>query len=73
MSQNLITVVGAGKGMGISIARVFGRHDFKVALIARNRKNLEALASTLRAESGRWRSCSTVSSSRPVYTSASST
>lgn len=51
MSKKLIAVVGAGKGMGVNIARVFGRHDFKVALIARNRQKLEELAQELRAES----------------------
>ena len=50
MSKKLIAVVGAGKGMGINIARVFGRHDFKVALIARNRQKLEVLSEKLRAE-----------------------
>ena len=50
MSKKLIVIVGAGKGMGISIARAFGRHDFKVALIARKRPKLEVLAEKLRAE-----------------------
>ena len=50
MSKKLIAVVGAGAGMGVNIARVFGRHDFKVALIARNRQKLETLAKELRAE-----------------------
>lgn len=46
-----IAIVGAGPGMGLSIARVFGSHGFQVALISRNKDNLDTLVAQL-AESG---------------------
>jgi short-subunit dehydrogenase len=45
-----IVIVGAGAGLGLSIARRFGREQFNVALIARRQASLDALAATLRAE-----------------------
>jgi NAD(P)-dependent dehydrogenase (short-subunit alcohol dehydrogenase family) len=42
-----IAVVGAGPGMGLAIARTFGGQGFDVALIARNRDNLDNLAAKL--------------------------
>ncbi|MEN2739571.1 SDR family NAD(P)-dependent oxidoreductase [Microbacterium sp. X-17] len=45
-----IAVVGAGPGLGIEIARGFGRRGFRVALIARNQERLDALVATLRNE-----------------------
>ncbi|MET7333048.1 SDR family NAD(P)-dependent oxidoreductase [Nonomuraea sp. NPDC005650] len=44
-----IAIVGAGPGMGLSIAKVFGRHGFQVALIARSKDNLDALVGRLAA------------------------
>jgi NADP-dependent 3-hydroxy acid dehydrogenase YdfG len=38
-----IAIVGAGPGLGFSIARVFGGHGFNVALISRNKVALDAL------------------------------
>ncbi|MBP2324461.1 NAD(P)-dependent dehydrogenase (short-subunit alcohol dehydrogenase family) [Kibdelosporangium banguiense] len=46
-----IAIVGAGPGMGLSIAKVFGGHGFDVALISRGKDNLDALVAQL-AESG---------------------
>ncbi|HEX6684748.1 MAG TPA: SDR family NAD(P)-dependent oxidoreductase [Candidatus Limnocylindrales bacterium] len=46
----VIAIVGAGPGLGIEIARAFGRKGFAVAMIARNATKLDALASELRAE-----------------------
>lgn len=43
-------IVGAGSGMGLAIARVFGARGFDVALIARNPSRLDGLVSTLAAE-----------------------
>jgi NAD(P)-dependent dehydrogenase (short-subunit alcohol dehydrogenase family) len=43
-------IVGAGPGLGLSIARKFGRHGMRVALVARKREKLDNLAATLRAE-----------------------
>ncbi|MFI9842053.1 SDR family oxidoreductase [Nonomuraea sp. NPDC051941] len=45
-----IAIVGAGPGMGLSIAKVFGRHGFQVALVARSKDNLDALVAQLAAD-----------------------
>jgi NAD(P)-dependent dehydrogenase (short-subunit alcohol dehydrogenase family) len=46
-----IAIVGAGPGLGLSIAKVFGRHGFSVALISRTQEKLDGLAAEL-GESG---------------------
>lgn len=45
-----IAIVGAGKGLGASIARRFGREGFSVALISRNQERLDELAGILATE-----------------------
>lgn len=50
MAKKLAVVVGAGKGMGVNIAKVFGEHDFKVAMLARDMKKLDALSAELKAQ-----------------------
>jgi NADP-dependent 3-hydroxy acid dehydrogenase YdfG len=45
--MSTIAIVGAGPGLGASIARTFGGHGFQVALIARNPDKLDALAEQL--------------------------
>lgn len=45
-----IAIVGAGPGMGLAIARTFGRRGFDVALIARGKESLQTLAGQLSAE-----------------------
>ncbi|MGW0433059.1 SDR family NAD(P)-dependent oxidoreductase [Micromonospora sp. NPDC003197] len=42
-----IAIVGAGPGLGLSIAKVFGGHGYQVALISRNRDKLDALVTEL--------------------------
>ena len=42
-----IVIVGAGPGLGLSIGKVFGRHGFTVALVARDQAKLDALAGHL--------------------------
>ncbi|MFD6989211.1 SDR family NAD(P)-dependent oxidoreductase [Streptomyces sp. NPDC059943] len=42
-----IAIVGAGPGLGLSIAKVFGGHGFDVALISRTKTNLDALIAEL--------------------------
>jgi short-subunit dehydrogenase len=42
-----IAIIGAGPGLGLSIARVFGRKGFSVALISRTQSRLDELARTL--------------------------
>ncbi|MES9743787.1 SDR family NAD(P)-dependent oxidoreductase, partial [Priestia megaterium] len=38
-----IVIVGAGPGLGMSIAKKFGKNGFRVALIARNEEKLNHL------------------------------
>ncbi len=49
----VIAVVGAGPGLGLSIARRFGREGFAVALISRTPANLDRLAAELTAAGSR--------------------
>lgn len=46
----VIAVFGAGTGLGISVARRFGREGFRVALVARRRDRLDALVGELAGE-----------------------
>ncbi len=50
MSGKTIAIVGAGPGLGLAIARRFGREGFKVALMARDKARLEQLLATLTKE-----------------------
>ena len=50
MGKKLAVVVGAGKGMGVNIAKVFGLHGFKVAMLARSLEKLEPLAKELKVQ-----------------------
>lgn len=43
-----LAIIGAGPGLGLSVARRFGREGFSVALIARDAAKLDRLASGLR-------------------------
>ncbi|MGP3769657.1 SDR family oxidoreductase [Streptomyces sp. SDT5-1] len=45
-----IGIVGAGPGIGLSIAKVFGRNGFSVALVARTQEKIDALAAELGQE-----------------------
>jgi NADP-dependent 3-hydroxy acid dehydrogenase YdfG len=42
-----IAIVGAGPGLGLSIAKVFGRNGFSVALVSRTQDKLDRLAAEL--------------------------
>jgi NAD(P)-dependent dehydrogenase (short-subunit alcohol dehydrogenase family) len=48
--MSVIAIVGAGPGLGLSIARRFGAGGFRVALISRTREKVDALAATLAVE-----------------------
>jgi NAD(P)-dependent dehydrogenase (short-subunit alcohol dehydrogenase family) len=50
MSNPVIVVVGAGPGMGASVARRFGREGFDAALIGRPAGELQALGEQLQGE-----------------------
>jgi NADP-dependent 3-hydroxy acid dehydrogenase YdfG len=45
-----IAIVGAGKGLGLAVARRFAREGFAVALLSRSQDRLDELAATLRSE-----------------------
>ncbi|MGI5286959.1 SDR family NAD(P)-dependent oxidoreductase [Nonomuraea polychroma] len=47
MSKKTLAVFGAGPVLGLSLARRFGREGFRVALVARTRKNLDHLVAEL--------------------------
>ena len=48
--SKVIAVFGAGSGLGVAVARRFGREGFRVALVARRRNRLDALVEKLAAE-----------------------
>ncbi|MEU6548709.1 SDR family NAD(P)-dependent oxidoreductase [Streptomyces sp. NPDC046915] len=48
--SKVIAVFGAGTGLGASVARRFGREGFRVALVARRKDRLDALAAQLGGE-----------------------
>lgn len=48
--MSTIAIVGAGPGLGMAIAREFGRHHFTVALVSRNRTKLDGYVQELAAE-----------------------
>ncbi|MHA5054364.1 SDR family NAD(P)-dependent oxidoreductase [Streptomyces sp. SD15] len=48
--MSVIAIVGAGPGLGLSIARRFGAEGFRVALISRTQEKVDALAATLAEE-----------------------
>lgn len=45
-----LAIVGAGPGMGLAIARIFGSRGFDVALVSRSRDKADALATGLAAQ-----------------------
>lgn len=45
--MNTLVIVGAGPGLGFSLAKKFGKKNFNVALIARNQDSLDGLQSSL--------------------------
>ncbi|MGO2429964.1 MAG: SDR family NAD(P)-dependent oxidoreductase, partial [Glutamicibacter arilaitensis] len=45
--MSTLVIVGAGPGLGLSVAEKFGKKNFDVALIARNQDNLDALQKSL--------------------------
>ncbi|GAC43092.1 SDR family NAD(P)-dependent oxidoreductase [Paenibacillus popilliae] len=44
-----VAIVGAGKGLGLSLAKRFGHKGFRVALIARNVEKLAEMTEELKA------------------------
>lgn len=50
MSQEVCTIVGVGPGLGVALARRFGRAGFKIALISRNPSALQEYVGVLNGE-----------------------
>jgi NAD(P)-dependent dehydrogenase (short-subunit alcohol dehydrogenase family) len=50
MSSPVIVVVGAGPGLGASVARRFGREGYDVALLSRSQEQLDELGTAMQAE-----------------------
>ena len=48
--MSTIAVVGAGSGLGVQVARRFGREGHQVALVSRSQENVDALAQELVSE-----------------------
>ncbi|MNW38801.1 Diacetyl reductase [(S)-acetoin forming] [compost metagenome] len=42
-----IVIVGAGPGLGLSLAKTFGRHGFRIAMISRTQEKLDQYADKL--------------------------
>lgn len=43
-----IAIIGAGKGLGLSLAKRFGKEDFQVSLVARNAAKLQEMVDELK-------------------------
>jgi NADP-dependent 3-hydroxy acid dehydrogenase YdfG len=46
--MKILVIVGAGKGLGLSIAKRFGKEGFQVALVARNVQKLKSMVDELK-------------------------
>jgi short-subunit dehydrogenase len=44
-----LAIVGAGPGLGLSLAKTFGQHKYRVALIARHQEKLDTYVQQLQA------------------------
>lgn len=45
-----IAVIGAGRGLGLAIARTFGQHGYSAALVSRSGEKLDAMVAELAAD-----------------------
>lgn len=52
MTERLCVVAGVGPGMGLAIAERFALEGFAIALLARNRSQIEGLALALNEKYG---------------------
>lgn len=44
-----LVIIGAGKGLGLSLAKRFGKENFQVALVARTEQKLKEMVDELKA------------------------
>ena len=42
-----LAIVGAGPGLGLSLAKTFGQQDYRIALIARSQEKLDSYVQQL--------------------------
>lgn len=52
-AKQIVVVVGAGPGLGFSVARKFAEQGHPVALLSRSKERLESLASQINSLSGK--------------------
>lgn len=52
LAKQIVVVVGAGPGLGFSVARKFAEQGHPVALLSRSKERLETLASQINGLSG---------------------
>ena len=49
LADKVVVITGGSRGLGLALAREFSRHGAKVALLARDREELERAATDLRS------------------------
>ncbi|MBT2283352.1 SDR family NAD(P)-dependent oxidoreductase [Paenibacillus polymyxa] len=42
-----VAIIGAGPGLGLSLAKTFGRHGYRIALVSRTQVKLDQYAEQL--------------------------
>lgn len=50
MSKPTCVIIGVGPGLGLSLVEQFAKHDFSVAMLARNKKKLEGYKNEFKAK-----------------------
>jgi len=48
-TMKTMVIVGAGKGLGLSLAKRFGKEDIRICLLARNEKKLSSMVQELKS------------------------
>ncbi|GGG04497.1 hypothetical protein GCM10010912_56560 [Paenibacillus albidus] len=41
-----MVIIGAGPGLGFSLAKIFGRHGFRIAMVSRTQEKLDHMLSS---------------------------
>lgn len=50
LDMKTLVIIGAGKGLGLSLSKTFGAHDFRIALVARNADKLQEMVDELNSK-----------------------